>query len=132
MCGSCTRPLPARCWLTCAPWSQRSSARRALELLRRWARYVTSNTTTKLINAFVLLTTNLVRQVPMDKLNLLGGSLSIGHPFAATGVRIITTAATRLEQEDGQLAVLAACAAGGNAVAMLIERWHPKVEKSSK
>ena len=68
----------------------------------------------------------------MDKLNLLGGSLSIGHPFAATGVRIITTAATRLEQEDGQLAVLAACAAGGNAVAMLIERWHPKVEKSSK
>ena len=50
---------------------------------------------------------------PMDKLNTWGGSLSIGHPFGATGVRLVTTAANRLIKEDGQLAVIAACAAGG-------------------
>ena len=49
----------------------------------------------------------------MDKLNTWGGSLSIGHPFGATGVRLVTTAANRLIKEDGQLAVIAACAAGG-------------------
>ena len=49
----------------------------------------------------------------MDKFNLWGGSLSIGHPFGATGVRLVTTAANRLEKEDGQVALIAACAAGG-------------------
>lgn len=50
----------------------------------------------------------------MDKMNLWGGSLSIGHPFGATGVRLATTSANRLEKEDGQFALLAACAAGGH------------------
>ena len=49
----------------------------------------------------------------MDKFNLWGGSLSLGHPFGATGVRLATTAANRLIKEDGQFALLAACAAGG-------------------
>lgn len=50
----------------------------------------------------------------MDKMNLWGGSLAIGHPFAATGVRLATTAANRLEREGGQYALIAACAAGGH------------------
>ena len=50
----------------------------------------------------------------MDKFNLWGGSLSLGHPFGATGVRLTTMAANRLIAEDGQLAVIAACAAGGH------------------
>lgn len=49
----------------------------------------------------------------MDKFNLWGGSLSIGHPFGATGCRLTTTAANRLKAEDGQFALVAACAAGG-------------------
>lgn len=49
----------------------------------------------------------------MEKLNTWGGSLSIGHPFAATGVRLVTTAANRLQKEGGKYAVVAACAAGG-------------------
>lgn len=49
----------------------------------------------------------------MDKFNLWGGSLSIGHPFGATGCRLATTAANRLKSEDGQYALIAACAAGG-------------------
>jgi len=60
---------------------------------------------------------------PMDKFNLWGGSLSIGHPFGATGVRLVTTAANRLAKEDGQLALVAACAAGGQGHACLVERY---------
>ncbi len=54
--------------------------------------------------------------IPMDKFNKWGGSLSIGHPFGATGVRLVTTAANRLIQENGQFALLAACAAGGHVI----------------
>lgn len=52
--------------------------------------------------------------IPMDKLNNWGGSLSLGHPFGATGVRLVTTAANRLLKEGGRYAVVAACAAGGH------------------
>ena len=61
-------------------------------------------------------------EIPMDKMNTMGGSLSLGHPFGATGGRLLTTAANRLVREDQQFALLAACAAGGHGHAMLIER----------
>ncbi|CAF0757246.1 unnamed protein product [Didymodactylos carnosus] len=64
-----------------------------------------------------------VGAIPMDKFNLWGGSLSIGHPFGATGVRLVTTAANRLIREDKRLGLVAACAAGGLGHAMLIERY---------
>jgi acetyl-CoA acyltransferase len=69
-----------------------------------------------------------VGKIPLDKLNRWGGSLSIGHPFAATGLRLLTTAANRLIQEDGKYALIAACAAGGQGHAMIIERF----DKNSK
>ena len=50
---------------------------------------------------------------PMEKFNTWGGSLSIGHPFGATGVRLVTTAANRLLKEGGKYGLVAACAAGG-------------------
>lgn len=73
----------------------------------------------------------------MSKFNLWGGSLSLGHPFGATGVRLATMAASRLEkvcrcrcvcqlkhdQENGQYALIAACAAGGLGHAMIVERY---------
>lgn len=49
----------------------------------------------------------------MEKFNLWGGSLSLGHPFAATGCRLVTTVAHRLQKEGGQYGLVAACAAGG-------------------
>ena len=58
----------------------------------------------------------------LERVNLWGGSISLGHPFGATGARLLTTAANRLQAEDGQLALVTACAAGGQAVAMLLER----------
>jgi len=60
--------------------------------------------------------------VPMDRLNTLGGSLSLGHPFGATGVRLLNTARNRLIRENGRYALIAACAAGGMGSAMLLER----------
>jgi len=64
-----------------------------------------------------------VGEVPMDKLNTWGGSLSIGHPFGATGVRLITQAAHRLKEENGKYALITACAAGGHAFGGIIEKY---------
>lgn len=64
-----------------------------------------------------------VGKIPLKKLNKWGGSLSLGHPFGATGTRLVTTAANRLIHEDGRYALIAACAAGGQGHAMIIERF---------
>ncbi|CAG2062110.1 unnamed protein product, partial [Timema podura] len=57
--------------------------------------------------------------IDMNKFNCWGGSLSIGHPFAATGVRLATHCANRLIRENGQIALIAACAAGGQVCVTL-------------
>ena len=63
-----------------------------------------------------------VGEIPMDKFNLWGGSLSIGHPFGATGGRLMTTTANRLIHENGTYGLLAACAAGAHGHAMIIKK----------
>ena len=63
-----------------------------------------------------------IGKVELDKLNLWGGSLSIGHPFGATGSRLVNTAANRLRKEDGKYALIASCAAGGHGTAMVLKR----------
>ncbi|XP_058804680.1 trifunctional enzyme subunit beta, mitochondrial [Phymastichus coffea] len=60
----------------------------------------------------------------LAKWNSWGGSLSIGHPFAATGIRLTTHAANRMIKENQQFSLIAACAAGGQGVGMILER-HP-------
>ena len=62
--------------------------------------------------------------VPVEKMNNWGGSLSIGHPFGATGVRLAMHTANRMIKEDGKFGLIAACAAGGQGVGMILER-HP-------
>ena len=49
---------------------------------------------------------------------------SVGHPFGATGARLVTTAANRLNREDGALALIASCAAGGLGNAIVLERYN--------
>ncbi|MEX2601216.1 MAG: acetyl-CoA C-acyltransferase [Balneolaceae bacterium] len=66
--------------------------------------------------------TRRVGEIPLEKLNTRGGSLSLGHPFGATGTRLVTTAANRLQEEDGTYALVAACAAGGQGHAIILER----------
>jgi acetyl-CoA acyltransferase len=62
---------------------------------------------------------------PMDysKMNTLGGSLSLGHPFGATGARLVTTASNRLQREEQKYALITACADGGLATACILERY---------
>ena len=64
-----------------------------------------------------------VGEVPMDKLNTKGGSLALGHPFGATGSRLVTTASRRLQLEQERFAVVAACADGGTGHACILERY---------
>jgi acetyl-CoA acyltransferase len=63
-----------------------------------------------------------VGEVDPEKLNVMGGSISIGHPFGATGGRIIVTLANELRRRGGQFGLLTVCAAGGMGHAMVIER----------
>ncbi len=65
-----------------------------------------------------------IGDIDPDTLNLWGGSLAIGHPFGATGARLVTTAANRLRREKGQFALVAACAAGALGHAMLLENYR--------
>ena len=64
-----------------------------------------------------------VGEIDMDIFNRWGGSLSIGHPFGATGARLLTTTANRLLAEGGAFGLLAACAAGAHGHAMVVKRW---------
>lgn len=64
-----------------------------------------------------------VGSVAMEKLNSKGGSLALGHPFGATGSRIVTTAARRLQMEEERFALVAACADGGTGHACILERY---------
>lgn len=61
--------------------------------------------------------------IPLEKINSMGGSLSLGHPFGATGTRLVTTAANRLIRENGKYALVSACAAGGQGHAIILERY---------
>ncbi|MEJ1287239.1 hydroxyacyl-Coenzyme A dehydrogenase/3-ketoacyl-Coenzyme A thiolase/enoyl-Coenzyme A hydratase (trifunctional protein) beta subunit [Cricetulus griseus] len=60
---------------------------------------------------------------PLEKFNIWGGSLSLGHPFGATGCRLVMAAANRLSKDGGQYALVAACAAGGQGHAMIVEAY---------
>lgn len=62
-------------------------------------------------------------RIPMEKLNLWGGSVGLGHPFGATGVRLLSHAAHRLKEEGGRYAIVAGCAVGGTGVAQLVEMY---------
>lgn len=61
-------------------------------------------------------------EVDRAKLNVMGGSVSIGHPFGATGARILTTLTNELSRRGGQFGLMTVCAAGGLGHAMVVER----------
>ncbi len=63
-----------------------------------------------------------VGEVDRARLNVMGGSISIGHPFGATGARITTTLCNELGRRGGQFGLMTVCAAGGMGFAMVVER----------
>jgi acetyl-CoA acyltransferase len=62
-----------------------------------------------------------VGEVNRDLLNVNGGSIAFGHPFGATGARVISQALHELKRRGGGIAMTTACAAGGIGAAMVIE-----------
>ncbi len=63
-----------------------------------------------------------VGTVDRAKLNVMGGSIAIGHPFGATGARITTTLCNELRRRGGQFGLMTVCAAGGLGFSMVVER----------
>lgn len=97
----------------------------AMEIHEAFAGQVLANTTAMASDKFAHenLGGTTVGTVDWDKTNTLGGSLSLGHPFGATGCRIVTTLANRLQREDQQYGLLTACADGGLATACILEKY---------
>jgi acetyl-CoA acyltransferase len=63
-----------------------------------------------------------VGDVDWDRTNVAGGSIAIGHPFAATGARLVTTLAHEMRRRDVQFGLISICAQGGMGYAMVLER----------
>ncbi|MGB5545453.1 MAG: acetyl-CoA C-acetyltransferase [Polyangiales bacterium] len=60
--------------------------------------------------------------IPIDKLNVNGGAIALGHPFGQTGARIMTTLIHNLQSRDGRYGVETMCVGGGQGMAAVIER----------
>ncbi|MEO8887955.1 MAG: acetyl-CoA C-acyltransferase, partial [Jatrophihabitantaceae bacterium] len=60
--------------------------------------------------------------IDMDRLNVNGGAIAVGHPFGMTGARITTTLINSLQTHDKQFGLETMCVGGGQGMAMIIER----------
>ena len=60
--------------------------------------------------------------IPMDKLNVHGGAIALGHPFGMTGARIMTTLINGLQHRDKRFGLETMCVGGGQGMAMIVER----------
>ncbi|GLC24037.1 acetyl-CoA C-acyltransferase FadI [Roseisolibacter agri] len=63
-----------------------------------------------------------VGELDRDRINVMGGSIAVGHPFGATGARVLTTLCRELARRGGQFGMLSVCAAGGMGHVMIVER----------
>src|SRR5437899_2920369 len=61
-------------------------------------------------------------EINEDMINVMGGSIAIGHPFGATGTRLVTTLSHDMVRRDAQFGLLSICAQGGMGFAMVLER----------
>jgi acetyl-CoA acyltransferase len=61
-------------------------------------------------------------EIDEAKINVMGGSIAIGHPFGATGARLVTTLANEMVRRDVQFGLLSICAQGGMGFALVLER----------
>jgi acetyl-CoA C-acetyltransferase len=60
--------------------------------------------------------------IDLDKLNVHGGAIALGHPFGSTGARITTTLLNGLQSRDGQFGLETMCVGGGQGMAIIFER----------
>jgi len=62
--------------------------------------------------------------IPLEKLNVRGGAIALGHPFGMTGARIMTTLLNSLEDADKRYGLETMCVGGGQGMAMIVERLN--------
>jgi len=62
--------------------------------------------------------------IPMEKLNIHGGAIALGHPFGMTGARIMTTLINGLQTEGKRYGLETMCVGGGQGMAMIVERLN--------
>ena len=72
--------------------------------------------------ASVPLSLNKLLHIPLDRMNIYGGAVALGHPIGASGARILVTLTHALRQENKRYGVAAICNGGGGATAMVIEK----------
>jgi acetyl-CoA C-acetyltransferase len=60
--------------------------------------------------------------LPLERVNVHGGAIALGHPIGASGARVLVTLLGALQTRGGRYGVAALCLGGGNAVAMVVER----------
>ena len=60
--------------------------------------------------------------IPLDKLNVMGGAIAVGHPFGMTGARITGTLLNALDWHDRSVGLETMCVGGGQGMAMIVER----------
>jgi acetyl-CoA acyltransferase len=63
-----------------------------------------------------------VGEVDWERTNVMGGSIAIGHPFGATGARLVTTLANEMRRRDVQFGLISICAQGGMGLAVVLEQ----------
>ena len=93
-------------------------------LLKRLNLSVADIDVVELNEAFAAQVVPVVKALAIDpsRVNPLGGAIAIGHPFGATGVRLIGSAMNALRHTDGTLALATLCVGGGQGMALVLER----------
>jgi acetyl-CoA acyltransferase len=75
----------------------------------------------QVLSTFRVLEKNGSGAIDEDRVNVMGGSIALGHPFGATGARILTTLANEMRRREVQFGLASVCAAGGNGAAIVLE-----------
>jgi len=95
-------------------------------LLKRFGLGISDIDVIELNEAFAAQVVPTIHQLGADpeRVNPLGGAIALGHPFGATGIRLVGSAINALNQRDGALGMATLCVGGGQGMALLIERLH--------
>ena len=75
----------------------------------------------QVLSTFRVLEKNGAGEIDEDRVNVMGGSIALGHPFGATGARVMITLANEMRRRDVQFGLASVCAAGGNGAAIVLE-----------
>lgn len=75
----------------------------------------------QVLSTFQVLERNGAGTIDEDRVNVMGGSIALGHPFGATGARVVTTLANEMRRRGVQFGLASVCAAGGNGSAIVLE-----------